>query len=136
MPEPSCHPAVIVFDGECTLCSGWVTFVIRHDAASVFRFAPRQSDAARRLLTPFGVQPDDLGSIAVIADAKPYTRSDAVLYILGRLGFPWRALAGLSVIPRPLRDFGYSLLARNRHRFGRRDRCRRPGAEDGERFLR
>ncbi len=135
MGEPSRHSAVIVFDGECSLCSGWVTFVIRHDARQVFRFAPRQSGAAQRLLAPFGIQPEELGSIAVIAGATLHRRSDAVLHVLAHLGFPWRALSGLSVIPRPLRDLAYAVVARNRQRFGRRDRCQTPTAEDGERFL-
>jgi predicted DCC family thiol-disulfide oxidoreductase YuxK len=137
MIEPSHQPAVILFDGECTLCDAWVSFLLRHDTRGCFRFAPRQSEAASRLLRPFGVEPDHLGSIALIVDTTLYTRSDAILQILGRLGFPWRVLSGLSVIPRPLRDRAYSLLARNRYRLaGRRDQCRTAGPEDGDRFLR
>jgi len=137
MIEPSHQPSVVLFDGECTLCDGWVSFLLRHDPRGRFRFAPRQSDAARRLLTPFGVEPDKLGSIALIADSTLYTRSDAILHILAQLGYPWRVLSGLSVVPRPLRDRAYSVFARNRYRLGgRRDQCRTAGPEDGDRFLR
>lgn len=131
------HPAVILFDGECPFCRAWVAFVLRHDPRGAFRFAPRQSDAARHLLAPFGVSPDALDSIALIAGPTLATRSDAVLQICSQLGFPWRLVSWLGVIPRPLRDVGYAWVARNRHRLlGRRDRCRMADSEDGDRFLR
>ena len=137
MDDPFPHPPVILFDGDCQFCSAWVTFVIRHDPRGAFRFAPRTSHAARRLLAPFGVAPDTLDSIALIAGTSLATRSDAVLQIFTRLGFPWRLVSWLVVIPRPLRDAGYALAARNRHRLrGRRERCRTAGPEDGDRFLR
>ncbi len=137
MAESPPYSAVVLFDGECSLCGGWVQFVIRRDPCGVFRFAPRQSDAAGRLLAPFGIRPNDLGSIAAVAEGSLRTRSDAVLYILAQLGPSWRLLSALlRLIPRPLRDFGYSVLARNRQRFGRRGRCRLPTVVDAERFLR
>jgi predicted DCC family thiol-disulfide oxidoreductase YuxK len=137
MDDPSPHPLVILFDGECQFCSAWVTFVIRHDPHGAFRFAPRTSNAARRLLAPFGVAPDTLDSIALIAGTSLATRSDAVLQIFTRFGFPWRLVSWLAVIPRPLRDAGYALVARNRHRLrGRPDQCRSAGPEDVDRFLR
>jgi predicted DCC family thiol-disulfide oxidoreductase YuxK len=137
MIEPAQHPQVILFDGDCTLCSAWISFVIRQDVRSVFRLAPRQSDAARRLLAPFRIQPDRLDSIAVIDGAALHTHSDAVLHILSHLGFPWRICAALSIVPRPLRDSAYRLLARNRSRLsGQHGQCRTPAPEDADRFLR
>lgn len=136
MADTPPKPSVILFDGECRFCSAWVAFVIRHDPRGAFRFAPRQSDAARRLLAPFGVAPDDLGSIALIAGPALATRSDAVLRIFRQLGFPWRLVSWLVVVPRPLRDVAYAWVARNRHRLSlRRDRCRLAGGEDRDRFL-
>ncbi|MBZ5680744.1 MAG: DCC1-like thiol-disulfide oxidoreductase family protein [Acidobacteriia bacterium] len=49
----------------------------------------------------------------------------------------WR-LAGflLQILPRPLRDWGYRLVARNRYRlFGRFETCMLPGPKDRDRFL-
>lgn len=137
MPDADSHPSVILFDGECHFCRAWVIFVIRHDPRGAFRFAPRQSDAAGRLLASFGVRPDDLGSIALIAGPTLATRSDAVLTICTQLGLPWRLVSWLAVIPRPLRDGVYGWVARNRHRLSwRRDRCQLARPEDGDRFLR
>ncbi len=52
------------------------------------------------------------------------------------LEFPYRLLYGLAVIPWPIRDWVYRLVARSRFRlFGRRETCRVPTPEERERFL-
>jgi predicted DCC family thiol-disulfide oxidoreductase YuxK len=128
---------VIVFDGECHFCSAWVRFVLQNDAQGAFRFVPRQSDAARRLLAAVGVVPDALGSIALISGRTVVTRSDAVLRIFARLAFPWCLVSWLVVIPHPLRDFAYAWVARNRYRLSsRRTQCRLVGPDESDRFLR
>ena len=38
---------VVLFDGYCNLCSGWVDFVIRHGEERPIRFVPLQSEAYR-----------------------------------------------------------------------------------------
>ena len=127
---------VIIFDGECNLCSAWVDFVLRRDASSSFRFAAQQSAAARRLLGRLGAQSDDLGSIALVVGHDVYTRSDAVLRIFSELPFPWKAVWAFVLVPRCLRDPVYSLVSRTRYRlFGRRTTCRLGDPEDHERFL-
>ena len=65
-----------------------------------------------------------------------FRNSDAVLYIYGWLGWPWRALTIARLLPRPLRDSAYRWVARNRYRlFGKRDHCWVPDAADRERLL-
>jgi predicted DCC family thiol-disulfide oxidoreductase YuxK len=49
---------------------------------------------------------------------------------------PWPMLAAGRVIPRPVRDWLYDRIARNRYRlFGRRDSCLVPSADIADRFL-
>jgi predicted DCC family thiol-disulfide oxidoreductase YuxK len=134
--DPDRDP-VIIFDGDCPFCNGWVDVVLRHDARACFRFAARQSEAGRRILTRLGVVPDELGSIAVVLGHKIYTRSDAILWIVRHLGFPWNTLCALALVPRRLRDFGYAVIARNRFRLSRRrTACRAERPSDDARFLR
>jgi predicted DCC family thiol-disulfide oxidoreductase YuxK len=59
------------------------------------------------------------------------------VYILRRLGGVWAFLAALWwVIPRPLRDVGYRLVAKYRYRlFGKKETCRMPTAEERAMFL-
>jgi predicted DCC family thiol-disulfide oxidoreductase YuxK len=124
---------VVVFDGVCNLCNRAVDFVVRHDRDGVFLLAANQSDAAARLL---GDQASDLDTIVLVDGDAVHTRSDAVLRIAGRLPWPWRAAVAGVVVPRPLRDALYRLVARRRYRwFGRRDTCRLPSPEEAERFL-
>ena len=47
MPQAEPAGAVIVFDGVCVLCNGWVGFLLRHDLRGRYRYAAMQSDAGR-----------------------------------------------------------------------------------------
>ena len=64
-------------------------------------------------------------------------RSSAVVGLLRQLGGPWRVVGTLLwLVPRPLRDVGYRVVARSRYRiFGRQDTCRVPTPWERERFL-
>lgn len=95
--------------------------------------AANQGETARRLL---GDAAADVDTIALVEPGRVSHRSTAVLRIARRLPWPWRAGAALLVIPRPLRDALYRLLARYRYRwFGKRSTCRLPTPEEAARFL-
>ena len=49
-------------------------------------------------------------------DGRVFTKSGAVLRVAIELGWPWRALAVFLVVPPPLRDAVYDLVARHRRR--------------------
>jgi predicted DCC family thiol-disulfide oxidoreductase YuxK len=128
------HP-VIFFDGVCGLCNRFVDFVIRHDRQGVFRLAPLQGETARDRLAEADVV--DLKTVVLVDTSGTYRKSTAVLRVLGRLGTFWKIVAALLwVIPRPIRDLGYSWIAANRYAiFGRKETCRLPSAGERERFL-
>jgi predicted DCC family thiol-disulfide oxidoreductase YuxK len=117
---------LIVYDGVCVLCSRTIRFIATHDRAANFRFVPLQSPFGRQLADRVGISLDDPESFVAILGGTATFRSDAALGILARLpGFAWTRV--LRVIPRPLRDNIYNLIARNRYRwFGRYDQCRLP----------
>jgi predicted DCC family thiol-disulfide oxidoreductase YuxK len=126
---------IILFDGVCNLCNGAVTFIIDRDPADYFRFAPLQSEVARRLL--HNVKADSsLSSLVLLEGGQCYTCSTAVVRIARRLRGGWPLLFGLIILPRPARDFVYSWIAANRYRwFGKRETCRVPTPELVSRFL-
>lgn len=109
---------VMLFDGECPLCRAWANFVVRHDTHSRFRCLPRGSEAAVNILNRVGLERDEPASIAVFIGNHLHTRSDAILCIVASLGFPWRLLRYLRLVPRPIRDAVYGFVARNRQRLG------------------
>ncbi|MBB5208993.1 thiol-disulfide oxidoreductase DCC family protein [Chiayiivirga flava] len=134
MNDPGEH--VIVFDGVCLLCSGWVRFLLRVDRRGRYRFAAMQSDSGRTLLAQHGLDADDLVSFLLVSPARAWTDSDAIVQVLCGLGGAWRLAAVLRLVPRGLRDPLYRLIARNRYRlFGRRATCLVPDAVDRVRFL-
>ncbi|BBM70001.1 thiol-disulfide oxidoreductase DCC family protein [Rhodothermus marinus] len=127
---------IVLFDGVCNLCNGFVNFVIDRDPAGYFKFGALQSEAARPYLERFGLRPDYMDSIVLIENGRLYRDSTAALRILRRLQGLWPLLYGLIVVPRPLRDAVYRWIARHRYRwFGRREQCRVPTPDLLARFL-
>jgi len=123
------HP-IIVFDGECVLCSANAQFVLRYDRHHRFRLAAMQGEVGRALYQRFGIDVANPESMIVVTGDEMRRDSDGVLAIYAGLGWPWRALAIFYLVPRFVRDPIYRLIARNRYRlFGRRTSCWRPTAE-------
>ena len=85
--------------------------------------------------------PRDMKSVAFVANhgtaqEEIFFRSDAVLRMLDQIGGFWRVVSWLRIIPRPIRDSIYDVIAQRRHRwFGRLDTCRIPSPELRSRFL-
>jgi predicted DCC family thiol-disulfide oxidoreductase YuxK len=126
---------IVFFDGVCGLCNAWVDFLLKHDRRGLWRFAPLQGETARRLLNAADVE--HLHTLVLWTPAGTYRKSSAVWRILWSLGGVWRVAACLTwLIPRPVRNWGYDLVARHRYRiFGRKESCRLPTPHERARFL-
>jgi len=139
MPPPDTATddhAIVLFDGVCNLCNGTVNFIIDHDPAGDFRFAPLQSSVAETYLENADGPDRELGTIVLVEHGQTYVRSTAALRIARRLSGPWSLLSLALVIPRPLRDAVYNVIAANRYDwFGQRDQCRMPTPGLRDRFL-
>lgn len=115
---------LIVFDGDCVLCSRSMRLVLRLDREARFRLAPAQGDIGQALYRHLGLPTDSFETYLLVAEGWIFQRSTAVAQIARRLGWPWKAGAALAVVPRPVRDALYTLVARHRYRlFGRRTAC-------------
>ena len=135
-PRSGRAAAIIVFDGVCALCNGWVDFLLARDRRRHYRFAAMQSPAGRRLLASHGLDVDDPASFLLLDGEGAHTDTDAIVRVLGGLGGAWRVAAVGRLLPRALRDRLYRLVARNRYRlFGRRDTCRLPDPDQRGRFI-
>ncbi|MEJ1970179.1 MAG: DCC1-like thiol-disulfide oxidoreductase family protein [Rhizomicrobium sp.] len=127
---------IVVFDGACHFCNGWVAFVLKHDRRARYRFAAAQSNCGARILSAGGQDPLDPGTLVLAGAGESRVRSDAVLSIFWGLGGIWRLTAVLRLVPAPLRDALYSSFARRRYRwFGPAAVCAIPDARWQERFL-
>jgi predicted DCC family thiol-disulfide oxidoreductase YuxK len=127
---------ILLFDGVCNLCNGFVQFVIRRDPRAIFRYTSLQSEQGQALLAQLGFNTAEFDTVILIHKDKVYTHSDVALQIVRRLGGFWPALYVLRFIPKALRDGLYNWVARNRYRwFGKKDQCMVPTPELKSRFL-
>ena len=130
---------IVLFDGVCNLCNGFVDFLVRHDRAHRLRFASLQSDIGQRVTRAArgdGPRPSMETVYLVEPEGWIYERSDAVQKIMIDLGGPFRLLTPLWLVPRVVRDTVYRLVSRSRYRiFGRRESCRIPTPEEQSLFI-
>lgn len=127
---------LIVFDGVCVLCSGFARTVARLDRRDRFRFATAQSPLGEALFRQFGLPTDVYETNLVLIDGVGHTRMDSLIATFVALGWPWRVVAALKLLPRPLRDWLYRRIARNRYAlFGRLDRCEVPSGRLRDRLI-
>jgi predicted DCC family thiol-disulfide oxidoreductase YuxK len=126
---------ILFFDGVCGLCNRFVDFSLKHDPHGRVLFAPLQGKTAGELLSKTDVE--NLDTVIFYENGNLSRRSTAIVKLLSGVGGFWNVLAWLLwLIPRPLRDFGYRLTAKNRYRFfGQKETCRLPTAEERVRFL-
>jgi predicted DCC family thiol-disulfide oxidoreductase YuxK len=118
---------VVVFDGICNVCSGWVRFLQRHRIEPPFKLIPMQSQEGKLLLADYGIDPEDPTTFLVLDQGRQFTQSDGAIHIIAALGGLWSLFEAARVIPKTWRDSLYRLLARNRYRwFGRRNTCYLP----------
>lgn len=127
MSAANANDRVVVFDGICHICSGWVRFMERHQIEPPFKLIPMQSEEGRALLAAHGIDPKDPATFLVVDGGREFTQSDGAIRIVAALGGLWPLFRAAQVIPKSWRDAAYRLLARNRYRwFGRRDTCYLP----------
>lgn len=132
---PDDHP-IIVFDGECIFCSGWVEFVLRHDRHGRYRFITAQSPLGEALYRHYGLNSRAYETNILIENGRAFQKADGSLRMAAGLGFPWSLSRILRVVPIALLDPLYELIARNRYRIaGRRNSCFVPTPEHRSRFI-
>ena len=126
----------ILFDGVCNLCNGFVVFTIKRDPDAKFKFASLQSEEGEKLQKEFGMIPDEISTMVLVDNDRYYIKSDAALRIFKNLSGLWSLLYIFIVIPKPVRDFVYDIIAKNRYKwFGKLDQCMLPTPELKKRFL-
>ena len=127
---------ILLFDGVCTLCNGFIKEVIIRDSHGRIRYASLQSEAGLALINKVRLTDFSLDTVVLIEGDKVYIKSDVALRIFRYLDGGWPFLYHFSIIPKFIRDTIYDIIARNRYSwFGKRDTCMMPKPEWEERFL-
>ena len=128
---------IILFDGVCNLCNGFVKFVIKYDKKDIFRFVALQSDLGIEIIKSVGFDNKNIDSVILFeSNTLVEIKSNAALKILKSLGGFWQMTVLLKIFPRFFRDFVYDIIARNRYKWlGRRESCMIPSEEIKAKFL-
>lgn len=125
---------LVLFDGICNFCNSSINFIIQKDKHKKFKFATLQSKTGQYLLQKHQIK--DVDSVILVAGEKAYVKSDAVLKIGKSLGGIYRLAYVFILIPKPLRNFLYDFIAKNRYKwFGQKNECMIPTPDVRERFL-
>jgi predicted DCC family thiol-disulfide oxidoreductase YuxK len=130
---------LVFYDGQCGLCDHAVQFILRHDKQEIFGFAPLQGQTAKEKLIHLPDSVKNLDTVILIenfntANEKTSVLGHAAFRILWLLRSYWVLIGWISFLPSFLYDWGYRLVARNRHLFFKSD-CFLPDPSHQDRFL-
>ena len=119
------HNYIVFYDGVCHLCNGLVQFVLKFERQQNVSFAQLQSNVAKNMIP--NLVDNEYPSVIFFNKIKDkfYTRSSAVIQLFWFMGGFWKIFAFLLwLVPRPLRNLGYRIVAYYRYKiFGRSDVC-------------
>lgn len=128
---------VAVMDAECAICSWGARMIHRLDRSGRVRICPIQSPLGAALLRHYELKAEDPSTWLFIDEGHAHVDFDAVIHAGQRFGGWGRLTAVLWILPKPLRDWLYRRLARNRYAlFGRADLCALPDPAFQRRLLR
>lgn len=119
----------------CGGCNGFVDFVMWADSRREIFFSPVQGETAAEF-SLYQSEPPREWRIAYADEKGIHDGADAFLLVLRRLGGLWTLPALFVYIPRPVKEYFYGIISRNRYSiFGKRETCRVPSPEERDRFL-
>jgi predicted DCC family thiol-disulfide oxidoreductase YuxK len=134
LPAKPKEYGILFFDGVCSVCNGFIDFLMSADVGHTLRFAAIQGQTAKSKLSPELIT--NLDTLALHTDDKIYTRTDAVIRSLSAMGGIWKILIILLVVPKFIRDSIYRFFAKNRYKwFDKKETCRMPTQEERNKIL-
>ena len=127
---------IVFFDGVCNLCNTTIQFLIAKNDKKSLRFSSLQSNFAQQFLKDRNLKPTNFESIYYLKDDKLYSHSGAMLEIVKELKGFYPYFNVLKIIPKPIRDYIYKWISKNRYRwFGKKEVCWMPTPDLKDRFI-
>ena len=108
----------LFLDGDCGLCHRLATFMDkRMRKGANIGYRPNNSDDAKRIIEAMPERYIKADTVYLVRNGKPYMKSSAAIRCLLYMKWHYRLLFPLCwIIPLPLRNVAYSIVARFRHK--------------------
>ena len=127
--------AVLLYDGLCVLCSAAVRYTLHYERTPIIRFVAIQSSAGHALAQAHRIDAVNPDSFLFIENGHAFSKADGVMALARHLDGPLRLMLLGRFVPRPIRNWVYDRIARNRYRiFGKRSTCWIPDPSTRHRF--
>jgi predicted DCC family thiol-disulfide oxidoreductase YuxK len=104
---------IIIYDQECAFCTWWVLFVLKRDTEKKYLFTSLQSPTAQTFFEINQIT-DPVMIWLLVSDGTHYNRSGASIRIISGLGGIYRLVTIALLVPRPIRDWVYTLISNHR----------------------
>ena len=112
----------LLLDGDCGLCHRLATFIDKRlGKEKDLGYRPILSDDAQKMIAAFPKKQQDADSVYLVRNGKSYIRSAAGIRCLLYMKWYYAMLFPIFwLIPLPIRDIGYRVIAKYRHKFFKR----------------
>ena len=109
---------VLLLDGNCGLCNRLAMFMEKNlDLRNNIKFQSIDSEYSQELIKSFPKNQQNQDTVYLYRKQKSYTRSSAAIRCLLYLKWYWKIWFPIFwIVPLPLRDFLYKIIAKYRHR--------------------
>lgn len=126
---------LLLYDGHCALCNGFVDFILRFDKKKKFRFAALHSEVSFYYQQKFKWNSNG-DTVILISNNTVYMYQHAAFKVLHVLGLPWSIFLIFKIIPNFISAAIYKGIARKRYSwFGKYEICPIPKAENRKQFI-
>ena len=109
----------LLLDGDCGLCHRLATFMDKRLASGQdIGYRPILSNEGQAMITTLPKKQQDADSVYLVRNGKSYIRSAAGIRCLLYMKWYYAMLFPIFwIIPLPIRDIGYRIIAKYRHKF-------------------
>lgn len=137
VPDFDDSDPLVIFDGECVLCSGGINFMLENDRKGTTKFAVIQDPVPRALYGHYGLDADAFDTFMVLDEGKAWLRWAGACKAARLMPAPWKWLGQVGrLVPGFIGNRIYDFVQRHRISwFGERSACYRPTPQEQSRFL-
>jgi len=124
---------ILLYDGDCGFCNSSVQFVLKNKKVDDIYFATLQSSFAQQKMKAKGIE-IKMDTLYFLKNDTIYSKSSGALQLTKELKFPYPIFLGFYIIPKFIRDYFYSAVAKRRHKISVRY-CILPSENEKKLFL-